>query len=354
MISFSEKQREVFRIVAWVLLVLILVIFVFTRVLTFVGPFLLALVIASILNKPVDFLQSKTRLSRGKVTALVLFLFIVTVGGVLWMLISNLISETLSLSTRLLEGQDLEAIVDEFFNRLRLIYADLPVGAIQAIEDSITSAIQSFTLALRDLFGQLVNFAMTIPTLIVFTVISLVSTFFMVKDKDRILSFIAKQLPALWKDKAALVIKEMVRTVFVYVNAQLIVSSCNFVLFLIGYSLLGIEYVLIFAVFTTLFDALPVLGAGAVLGTSALFQIVMGDFLTGIGFIVIYLMVLVFRHSIEPKVIGKGVGIHPLAILFSMYVGLMVIGAIGLILGPLFLITLRALQKAGLLPAWKK
>jgi len=112
--------------------------------------------------------------------------------------------------------------------------------------------------------------------------------------------------------------------------------------------------VLLFALFTTLFDALPVLGAGMVLGTSAFVQLVMGDFLRGAGLIGIYLVVLMIRNSVEPKIIGKGVGIHPLLILLSMYTGLQLIGGVGLILGPIFVITIRALQKAQLLPDWKK
>ena len=43
----------------------------------------------------------------------------------------------------------------------------------------------------------------------------------------------------------------------------------------------------------------------------------------------------------EPKVVSKQIGIHPIFTLIAMYTGFKVIGIIGLLVGPIVLIILR-------------
>jgi len=354
MLRFTEKQLEVIRICAWIALVLTFIFLFITRLALYLGPFLAALVISFIIARPVDVLQNRLKFKRGLATVVVLLLFVTVVGGGIGFLIYRLFDEVLALAQRILTGNELEQFLESFFERLRTLYANLPMGAAAAAEDAIASLAVNVSAQAQVALERIFAFTLSFPRIIFFIVISLVASFFMTKDKDKILSFFSRQFPEVWKRKMEVVGKELVRTILVYVKAQAITSSITFVAFNIGYTLLGLEYVVLFALFTTLFDAMPVLGAGMVLGTSAFVQLVMGDFLRGAGFIGIYLVVLMIRNSVEPKVIGKGVGIHPLLILLSMYTGLQLIGGLGLIFGPIFVITIRALQKAQLLPDWKK
>jgi len=354
MLRLTERQWEVIRVVAWIAFVLAIMFLFITRLIVYLGPFLAALTISLIISRPVDAIQKKLKIKRGLATVSVLLLFVVAVGGGLGILFYRLFDEIFALAQRILTGGELEQYLESFFGRLRVLYSNLPIDAAQAAEDAIAAFAANITAQLQVLLERLVAFVLNFPRIIIFFVISLVSAFFITKDKEKILAFFSRQFPELWKRKTEIVIKELIRTILVYIKAQAITSSITFVTLLTGYSLLGFEYVLLFALFTTLFDALPVLGAGMVLGTSAFVQLVMGDFLRGAGLIGIYLVVLMIRNSVEPKIIGKGVGIHPLLILLSMYTGLQLIGGVGLILGPIFVITIRALQKAQLLPDWKK
>lgn len=354
MFRLSERQLEVIRICAWIALVLVLMFLFITRLAQYLGPFLAALAISFIIGRPVDAIQEKLKIKRGLATVAVLLPFVAVVGGGVGLLLYRLFDEIFALAQRVLTGSELEQFLESFFERLRILYANLPIGAAKAAEDAIASFTLTVSAQAQALIQRLFEITLSFPRIMFFLVISLVAAFFMTKDKERILSFFSRQFPELWKRKMEIVARELIRTILVYIKAQAITSSITFVALNIGYSLLGLEYVLLFALFTTLFDALPVLGAGMVLGTSALVWIVMGDVVRGIGFIVIYLVVLMIRNSVEPKVIGKGVGIHPLLILLSMYTGLQLVGGLGLILGPIFVITIRALQKAQLLPDWKK
>jgi predicted PurR-regulated permease PerM len=56
----------------------------------------------------------------------------------------------------------------------------------------------------------------------------------------------------------------------------------------------------------------------------------------------------------EPRVVGRSIGLHPLVTLMSMYVGSKMLGLVGLILGPVVLIAIKTFQKAGFIPKFKE
>ena len=66
-----------------------------------------------------------------------------------------------------------------------------------------------------------------------------------------------------------------------------------------------------------------------------------------LGLIIIYLSVLLTRQMIEPKIVSNKIGINPLITLMSMYVGYRIFSIGGMILGPIVLVLLISLYKAG-------
>ena len=53
------------------------------------------------------------------------------------------------------------------------------------------------------------------------------------------------------------------------------------------------------------------------------------------------------RNSLEPKIVGKQVGLHPLVTLIAMFLGLELGGLIGMILVPMGVIILVNMAKNG-------
>ena len=82
-------------------------------------------------------------------------------------------------------------------------------------------------------------------------------------------------------------------------------------------------------------DLLPVLGPGTILLPWALWQWAQGDSRLAGGLLLIYLVILVSRQFVEPKIMAAGLGLHPLAALAAGFLGLTLLGAFGLLLGPL-------------------
>jgi len=96
-------------------------------------------------------------------------------------------------------------------------------------------------------------------------------------------------------------------------------------------------------------DILPILGTGSVLVPWAVYLIFTSHMYQGVGLLVLFLIITVFRRIIEPKLLGDTLGLKPLVTLISLYVGFELMGVFGMILGPMLIIIVQALEEAELL-----
>ncbi len=119
-----------------------------------------------------------------------------------------------------------------------------------------------------------------------------------------------------------------------YVRAYLFLLSVTFLLLLLGFLLLGIPYAILFALLVSLADLLPVIGVGTVLYPWALVLLLTGNTAGGIGMAILGAVIGLVRQVIEPRVLGKSFGIHPLLGLASLYLGGKLFGIGGMILAP--------------------
>jgi len=93
------------------------------------------------------------------------------------------------------------------------------------------------------------------------------------------------------------------------------------------------------------FDILPVLGTGGILLPWTVVLLVMKNFTMGIGMFVLYLVISIIRNTMEPKLVGKQIGLHPLATMISLYVGLKIMGFWGMLIFPTSLAVLSSMKK---------
>ena len=131
-----------------------------------------------------------------------------------------------------------------------------------------------------------------------------------------------------------------------YIRAQIILMTICFFELLISFNILSflkfnLQYPLIFSIVICIIDALPILGAGAVLLPWSLISFVTGDINLGLALLVIYFLVLSVRQMLEPKLISQNLGVHPLVTLISMYSGFKFFGVIGFLIGPVVMIILK-------------
>ena len=104
--------------------------------------------------------------------------------------------------------------------------------------------------------------------------------------------------------------------------------------------LLGMPYPALLALGIAVFDILPVLGTGGVLLPWAAVLFIIEEHGLAIGLLVLYLVILVVRNMVEPRIVGRQIGLHPLATLAALFLGLKLFGLVGLVAFPVALTVL--------------
>lgn len=338
-------------------IVLILSIYVFIKyIFPLTAPFVIAWVLATLLNPVVTFLYQKLRLSRGFGT----ILSMLTVLTSLFMLIISLIKQlwyqavdfTMHFPyyrrqiTRVIEM--LEEKLQNFEDVVPLSDIDF---SLDNILDSALGRIGNFLESLALQVGQMVA---QVPNALVFVVIMLLATFFMTKDYQKIKAFIKAQVPSKLVDKFGTMQSGLIRALGGYVKTQLIMLCFTFGICFVGFLVLGHKYILLLSFGIAVFDALPIFGSGAILLPMAIYNAIMGNYSMAIGIFAIYALIFLTRQIVEPRILSGQIGIYALVTIMSMYIGLKLFGVIGLIIGPVTAVSVKTLQAAGVIPNFKQ
>lgn len=131
-----------------------------------------------------------------------------------------------------------------------------------------------------------------------------------------------------------------------WLRAQLKLSAVTFAIVLAGFFLLGIRHKLALALLTALVDAIPLFGTGTVLVPWALVNLLSGAPVRAVGLLGVYVTALVTRSVLEPKLLGRQLGLDPLAALIALYTGFRLWGFGGMILAPILTVTARELCRS--------
>ena len=138
-------------------------------------------------------------------------------------------------------------------------------------------------------------------------------------------------------------LKRMRAAVGGWLKAQVKLSAVTWLILTLGFFLLRIPYAPLWAAAVSLVDAFPILGTGAILLPWSLLNFVQENAARGIGLLGIYAVVSVTRSVLEPKLVGKQLGLDPLLTLAALYAGYRLWGLGGMILAPLLAVTVRNL-----------
>ena len=143
-------------------------------------------------------------------------------------------------------------------------------------------------------------------------------------------------------------LKQLLSSLGNYLKAEAILVIIAFFQVLIGLYIfqkmgMNVQYPLLAAIGIGFVDALPILGSGTVLVPWAVISAINGDIKLAIGLLIIFAILSVVRQFLEPKVVSKKIGIHPIFTLIAMYTGFKLIGILGLLIGPIALIIIKNL-----------
>lgn len=318
-------------------------------------PFLLALVMAWLLNPIIKAVQKKCGISRGLLSlVLILFLFAV-VGGLLTALIYNVVAELVSLASNwqgIWSGTIQPAINDlgHFFSEL---FAGLPDQvndvANNLLSQLVTWLSGSIPAMMENVGKHAGNFAFSLPTFVMASVIFVMASFFITSDYPRLRFLFLDKLSVSLHGFLSDVKRTAVAAFGGYVKAQVILSIVVFVILLLGFVVIGQPYAVLLAFLLAVMDFIPIIGSGTAMLPWAVVDVFMGDYRHAIEMLVIWGIIALFRRVAEPKVVGDQTGLSPVLSLVSIYVGMRLAGVPGMILGPVLCMVVVNICKLGVL-----
>ena len=326
---------------------ILLGLFLAFKLSVFYMPFLIAFIIYLIMEPAIKWIMKKTKLTRKTSSIIIFFIVsILIIGGIAWAIIT-LFSEASNLLEEL-NGyiEKAYSIFQGFLNNVDLGKLKLPEEVNMVLQNSTGDILETVSVWVRNFLNSLIDMVTSIPTIAIYVSITVIALYLMCVDKIYIIDQIEHHLPRTWVMRVGRHFRELVKTLGGYLKAEATLILVSFVISLIGLYLLkfvgfAIEFPLLIALGIGFVDALPILGSGTIMIPWAIICGLNGDLKLGIAIIVLLIIMSVVRQFLEPRLVSKNIGVHPIFTLIAMYTGFRFIGIIGMLIGPIVLIILK-------------
>lgn len=345
-------MKPIYKVALGVLGAALLSVLFFKFFLIYLLPFIIGLIISFLIEPIIDLLQTKLGLNRGLAVAICLTIILIIILLIITIFFSRLFIELDKLATNIPDFKTLKAKIDWVVQQNQNLGKFLQELELPAtVKDVITQNLQNLYQKLRNMINlgiiSFLNLIKSLPEVITVLIISLISTFFISRDKEMINGAILEAVPQQWEEKVKRLEAEIMNAAIGFLRAELILISITTILSITGLIILGSSYAITLGLMAGMLDLIPIIGPSLVLGPVAIFSILVGNTNFGISLLIMYALIAVVRQLTEAKIIGENIGLHPLATLISMYLGVQILGISGFFIGPAVLITLKAVVRVG-------
>lgn len=307
-------------------------------------PFIIATVIAFFMQKPAAFLSEKKHFKKGRIAALLSALIYLTV---VLLAVFLLYKGTIFLMGFTEKFPEFLNKISNFLNQIQMKFSSIiPENYNTVLGEFWKNFVSSFSEKLGDFISKTIAFiAKNMPSFLFSSIIALVASCYIAKDYNILVNFV-KELCGKARTENIKKIKEILfNSVFKLLKGYLILMLLTFLELLIGLMLLRVKNAALIALLVSFVDILPVIGLGTVLIPWAVVSALSNKVGFAIALAVLYILSVIIRNFLEPKIIGTQIGINPLFTLLAMFVGLKTLGVFGLFLFPVVLIVVIKFYK---------
>lgn len=347
-----------------------------------VYPIIIAFFMAMILQRPVNFITKKTPLKKGfagTLLSLAIFAVLIALIGLLGAKIVVEVKDfAASLMARFENIESAVTKIGDWIGNLSLV-KKLPEGIKASLLDTVNSVVSKITASsaadsaqigaqaskgfdfsiLSTPLSAVWGTAKQIPSIIVGFIITIIATCFMTADYERVRGFIMNQIPAEKREKISKAKRITLTSVAKILKAYALIVLITTTELAIGLYILTLlklysgDYVILISIIIALIDIIPVLGTGTVLIPWAVYSLITGNVGFGIGLLVLYVIILIIRQIIEPKLVAGQVDVSPVLTISAMYIGTKCFGVLGIFILPLACIVIKLLNDEGVIHLFK-
>lgn len=203
----------------------------------------------------------------------------------------------------------------------------------------IGSAAEKLLSTATGLLGRLPGGALGLGT-------GILSAFMISAKLPAIRDKLWQAIPDSWRERYLPAIREIRKTLTAWLKAQAKLAGMTFLIVMAGLFLLRIPYAPLWAALIALVDAVPMLGTGTVMVPWAVVCFLQGEQIRGFGLLGIYAAAALTRSVLEPRLVGRHLGLDPLVTLIALYMGFRLWGMLGMIFAPM--VAVVAIRLTGL------
>ena len=313
------------------------------------SPFLLGALLALAAEPMVRFLSRRAHLPRAVSTAVGVSMAFCFLAMLLLILCAFALRQLKTLAGVL---PDLETTARSGLtlvqSRMLELASHAPKGLRPLLEDNVRTLLADSGSLLGKLTAWLLGLAGSILTHVPDSALGLgaaiLSAFLISVRLPRIRQWLLGRIPQQQLRSLTETARRMRRVLGRWLLAQCKLMSVTFGIVTAGLMLLRIPSAPLWALLVALVDALPVLGTGTVLVPWSLVCFLQGDTPRALGILGIYITAALTRSMLEPKLLGKHLGLDPLVTLIALYIGYRLWGVGGMILAPLLTVVVLQLR----------
>lgn len=314
-------------------------------------PFLIGFAIAFFLRPIFRFLSLKTGISQ-RITGIItiLLFYAIIIFGLSYLFIEGYAYIKMTCANLpIIYKEQIEPTILTYISSLQTkLMNQHPefILQIQTILLNMNSSIQQIINSFSsNVIHVLTSLLSSFPSLIMSTMFAIGASFLFVFDYKKITIFFMKQFSpryrSLIQDSQAILVQTLRKLLVAYGK----LLGITFLQLTLGLLYLKVEHAIATAFLISIFDLLPVLGTSSFMIPWIIIELLLSHPKKAIGLAILSLIITMTRNIIEPKIIGDQIGLHPLVMLFCMYIGGKLFGFLGFLLFPIFIICIHNLNK---------
>lgn len=331
-------------------IVVIILIFIFIVPVSL--PIILALFTAVMIDPLVKLTEQKFKWNR-KVAVISVFIFILALlASILYLTVTKLIGKIIDFTK---EAPDyfnsFSGIWIDFHNKLLQYTAGMPSEVVTAIQIESTNIFDSIQKSILShvSYEKITSLMSEIPDFLISLSFYVIALFLFMLELPELKRMLFRYLTTSTAEKVRFMITKLKSVIFGFIKAQLFVSFIIFAVCFVGLLLITPKYAFIMSVIIWIIDIIPILGSIIILAPWALYHLVSGNIAMGTQLTILAIFLLIIRRIVEPKMMGSQIGLSPLPTVISMFIGLKLIGIVGLFIGPLVVIFFTTAREAGII-----
>ena len=322
------------------------------KVLALMFPFVVGWVIAMIASPLVNWLEKKFNIVKKLGSALVVILVLALIVLILYFSISKLVTETISLLENIPQlYKELEAGLDQIGNSLQGIFHRLPPQFQEGWDNILLNMDQKVGTFITKISEPTVaaagNFAKRVPSYLISIIVAIMSAYLFTVEHEEVLVWAKKTAPPSVVKRMTLVSDNLKYAVGGYLKAQIKIMGVVFLILWGGLTLLQVHYAVLIAIVIAFLDFLPFFGTGTAMIPWALYKFLVGNVKMAVLLLIVYAITQLVRQLIQPRMLGKSMGLNPLVTLILLYLGYRLGGVTGMIVAVPFGMILINMTEAG-------